>query len=61
MWSNKITKAKGTKKAPWHWDENHQKAFGVVHTNVGQKHVKGNIFTSSDQPDITYIFTLLFT
>ena len=25
----KVTKAKGTKKAPWHWDENHQKAFDL--------------------------------
>ncbi len=23
----KSTKAKGTKKAPWHWDEVHQRAF----------------------------------
>ncbi len=23
----KITKAKGTKKVPWHWDEVHQRAF----------------------------------
>jgi hypothetical protein len=30
----KSTKAKGTKKVPWHWDEVHQKAFN---------HVKGTI------------------
>jgi hypothetical protein len=23
----KITRAKGTKKVPWHWDKIHQKAF----------------------------------
>ena len=23
----KVTKAKGTKKVPWHWDEVNQKAF----------------------------------
>jgi hypothetical protein len=23
----KITRAKGTKKVPWHWDEVHQRAF----------------------------------
>ncbi len=23
----KTTKAKGTKKVPWHWDEVHQRAF----------------------------------
>ena len=26
----KITKAKGTKKVPWHWDEVYQKAFDQV-------------------------------
>ncbi len=26
----KITKAKGTKKVPWHWDEVHQRAFDNV-------------------------------
>ena len=26
----KITKAKKTKKRPWHWDEVHQKAFDDV-------------------------------
>ena len=25
----KTTKAKGTKKASWHWDENHQQAFDL--------------------------------
>jgi hypothetical protein len=30
----KTTKAKGTKKVPWHWDEVHQRAFN---------HVKGTI------------------
>ena len=26
----KVTRAKGTKKVPWHWDEVHQKAFDMV-------------------------------
>jgi hypothetical protein len=26
----KTTKAKGTKKVPWHWDEVHQRAFDHV-------------------------------
>jgi hypothetical protein len=26
----KITKAKGTKMAPWHWDEVHQRAFNHI-------------------------------
>ena len=32
----KVTKAKGTKKAPWHWDENHQKAFNLVKATICQ-------------------------
>ena len=30
----KFTKAKGTKKAPWHWDENHQQAFNQVKATI---------------------------
>jgi hypothetical protein len=26
----KVTRAKGTKKVPWHWDEVHQRAFNAV-------------------------------
>ena len=32
----KVTKAKGTKKAPWHWDEIHQEAFDQVKTTICQ-------------------------
>ena len=32
----KATKAKGTKKAPWHWDEIHQKAFDLVKTTIAR-------------------------
>ena len=32
----KVTKAKGTKKAPWHWDEIHQKAFDQVKATIFQ-------------------------
>ena len=28
--TTKTTKSKGTKKAPWHWDDIHQKAFEAV-------------------------------
>ena len=32
----KVTKAKGTKKAPWHWDEIHQRAFDQVKATISQ-------------------------
>ena len=28
--TTKTTKSKGTKKAPWHWDDIHQNAFDAV-------------------------------
>jgi hypothetical protein len=30
----KFTKAKGTKKEPWHWDEVHQRAFNHVKATI---------------------------
>ncbi len=30
----KSTKAKGTKKVPWHWDEVHQKAFNHIKATI---------------------------
>ncbi len=35
----KVTKAKGTKKLPWHWDEKHQKAFDLVKVTIVQDEV----------------------
>ena len=32
----KATKAKGTMKAPWHWDEIHQQAFDLVKTTIAR-------------------------
>ena len=32
----KVTRAKGTKKVPWHWDEVHQKAFDAVKTTIAK-------------------------
>jgi hypothetical protein len=32
----KITKAKGTKKVPWHWDEVHQRAFDHVKDTIAK-------------------------
>jgi hypothetical protein len=33
----KTTKAKGTKKVPWHWNEVHQRAFDYVKTTSAKK------------------------
>ncbi len=30
----KVIRAKGTKKAPWHWDEVHQRAFDHVKATI---------------------------
>ncbi len=32
----KTTKAKGTKKVPWHWDEVHQRAFDHVKATIAK-------------------------
>ena len=32
----KVTRAKGTKKVPWHWDEVHQKAFDSVKATIAK-------------------------
>ncbi len=32
----KSTKAKGTKKVPWHWDEVHQRAFDHVKATIAK-------------------------
>ena len=33
----KVTKAKGTKKVPWHWDEVHQKAFDDAKATIAKE------------------------
>jgi hypothetical protein len=33
----KVTKAKGTKNVPWHWDEVHQRAFNHVKTAIAKE------------------------
>jgi hypothetical protein len=37
----KTTKAKGTKKVPWHWDEVHQRAFDHVKATIAKDGVLG--------------------
>jgi hypothetical protein len=33
---NKVIKAKGTKKVPWHWEEIHQRAFNNVKATIAK-------------------------
>jgi hypothetical protein len=33
----KVSRAKGTKKAPWHWDKVHQRAFDHVKATIARK------------------------
>ncbi len=33
----RVTRAKGTKKAPWRWDEVHQRAFDHVKTTIARE------------------------
>jgi hypothetical protein len=33
----KITRAKGTKKMPWHWDEVYQRAFDHVKATIARE------------------------
>jgi hypothetical protein len=35
----KVTKAKGIKKVPWHWDEVHQRAFNHVKAAIAKEMV----------------------
>jgi hypothetical protein len=35
----KLTKAKGTKKIPWHWEKVHQRAFNHIKTTIAKEMV----------------------
>jgi hypothetical protein len=47
----KVTRAKGTKKVPWHWDEVHQRAFNHVKATVAREVVLA-------YPDISKVFEI---
>jgi hypothetical protein len=49
----KSTKAKGTKKVPWHWDEVHQRAFNDVKATIA----KDVVLTYLDYSNIFKIYT----
>ena len=61
----KATKAKGTKKAPWHWDEIHQQAFDLVKTTIARDVVlaypdyseKFEIYTDASNSQIGSVIT----
>jgi hypothetical protein len=47
----KVTKAKGTKKVPWHWDEVHQRAFDHVKATITREVVLA-------YPDFSKVFEI---
>jgi hypothetical protein len=49
----KSTKAKGTKKVPWHWDEVHQRAFNHVKATIA----KDVVFAYPDYSKVFKIYT----
>jgi hypothetical protein len=49
----KVTRAKGTKKAPWHWDEVHQRAFNHVKATIAREVV----LAYSDYSKVFEIYT----
>ncbi len=53
----KSTKAKGTKKVPWHWDEVHQRAFNHVKATIA----KDVILAYPDYSKVFEIYTDTFS
>jgi hypothetical protein len=49
----KPTKAKGTKKVPWHWDEVHQRGFDRVKATIA----KDVVFAYPDNSKVFEIYT----
>ena len=47
----KVSKAKGTKKVPWHWDKVHQKAFDHVKATIAKEVVLA-------YPDFSKVFEI---
>jgi hypothetical protein len=61
----KTTRAKGTKKVPWHWDEVHQRAFNHVKATIAKDIVLGypdfgkvfEIYTDASSKQLGAVFT----
>ena len=61
----KVTRAKGTKKVPWHWDEVHQKAFDAVKTTIAKDVVLAypnynkvfEVYTDASSTQLGSVFT----
>ncbi len=49
----KSTKAKGTKKVPWHWDEVHQRAFDHIKATI----IKDIVLAFPDYSKVFEIYT----
>jgi hypothetical protein len=49
----KVTKAKGTKKVPWHWEEVHQRAFDHIKATIAEEVV----LAYSDYSNVLVIYT----
>jgi hypothetical protein len=49
----KVTKAKGTKKVPWHWDKVHQRAFNHLKATIA----KEVVLAYPDYPKVFEIYT----
>jgi hypothetical protein len=47
----KVTRAKGTKRVPWHWDEVHQRAFDHVKATIAREVVLA-------YPDFSEVFEI---
>jgi hypothetical protein len=47
----KVTRAKGTKRVPWHWDEVHQRAFNHVKATIAREVVLA-------YPDFSNVFEI---
>ncbi len=47
----KVTRAKGAKKVPWHWDEVHQRAFDHVKATIAREEVLA-------YPDFSKVFEI---